>query len=165
MRKSPKESWQVWESTWALCHLTSRVPPSSLAKKKGCTAGWLSTTWWETSWRWVTTLKAFSTTAKEKTTTYKHALKSLNTFHTHLVFSGRKTCGTPTFAQRGKRPWGPWISVERPHRLPLPSRRTTGGTTTCTSNSTATRTTSTLTASCATARTRPRRRSWIKCWG
>lgn len=66
MRNSPKESWQVWESTWARCHLTSRVPPSSLAKRKGCTAGWLSTTWWETSWRWVTALKTFSTTTNGK---------------------------------------------------------------------------------------------------
>lgn len=51
MLKRPIKSWQVSSNTWDLCLSTSRTLPSSVARRKGCTDGSLSTTWWETSWR------------------------------------------------------------------------------------------------------------------
>lgn len=51
MLKSPIKPWKVSNNTWVLCLSTSRTLPSSVARRKGCTDGSLSTTWWETSWR------------------------------------------------------------------------------------------------------------------
>lgn len=149
MSRDPRRSWRVSKATWNCCHLISKTPPSSAVKRKACTAGSLSTTWWETSWR-------------QNTLTHLFRSKCCPTFFSNMYIRmfRRKTCGTLTHGLRGQRQSAPWTWEEPPHRSPLQSRMTRAVLTTCILNCTATPTTFTHTATCATAKTRLRRWSW-----